>query len=143
MILVIKAQWNESLTQLLTEGAASQLRSQGFEVETWTVPGALEIPLALEWAAQKYSSQLEGVVACGVVIKGETYHFELVANESSRALMDLSLKWRLPVGQAILACHTIEQAEARCQGAHNKGREAAQAVVEMLNLKKSQDLSAF
>jgi len=140
MILVIKSRWNESITTPLAEAAEKFLREHGVETDRFDVPGALEIPLAVEWAAAKFQNKLEGVVACGAVIEGETLHFDLVARDCSQALMDLSLKWRVPVGHAVLACRNIDQAIHRSTGTSNKGLEAAQAVYEMLQLKKQKEL---
>ena len=140
MILVIKSRWNESDTDKLSEAAESYLRERNYEVESVTVPGALEFPLTAAWYAEKYQEELQGVVLCGSIIRGDTYHFDLVANESHRALLDLSLQWKIPFGFAILACNTTEQAIERSLGSKNKGIEAAQAVVVMLELKKAKEL---
>jgi 6,7-dimethyl-8-ribityllumazine synthase len=140
MILVLRSRWNESITSSLEEAAIRHLENNGFKTQSSAVPGALEFPLAVEWFAQKHSDELQGVVVCGTIIRGDTYHFELVANESHRALMDISVRRQLPIGHAILACDTIEQAVARSEGSKNKGIEAAQAVIEMLQLKKQKDL---
>lgn len=140
MILILKSRWNESITGKLSEAAENYLRDRNFEVESIAVPGALEFPLAAAWFAEKYKDRLKGVVLCGTIIRGDTYHFDLVANESHRALMELSLAWKIPFGFAILACNTTEQAIERSSGKSNKGIEAAQAVVEMLELKRAKEL---
>ncbi len=142
MILVLQSLWNQSLTDSLAKEAIKTLEEQNFSWKLIQVPGALELPLALKWAYESHrSGEIEAAVACGVVIKGDTYHFEMVANESARGLSDLSLQFGIPVGHAVLATYTIEQAQARSSGSANKGREGALAVIEMLRLK--QKLKSF
>lgn len=131
-ILIVQSRWNESITQSLAASARKHLESSSYSIESILVPGALEIPLAIKWASQK---QIVGAVACGCVIRGETHHFELVANDTSRALTELSLELRIPIGHAVLACDTQQEAIARKE----KGREAAQAVLEMLELKVAKE----
>jgi 6,7-dimethyl-8-ribityllumazine synthase len=94
-----------------------------------SVPGALEIPLALQWLAQ--SGRFDALVALGTVIRGETYHFEVVANESARGLMDVALEFGLPVANGILTTQDEAQAEARL----DKGAEAVRVAVEMAELR--------
>jgi 6,7-dimethyl-8-ribityllumazine synthase len=136
MILVLQSLWNQSLTDRLAKGAREEIERAGFECQLIQVPGALELPLALEWYFVSQVQNIQGAVACGVVIKGHTHHFELVASEASRGLMDVSLKHGLPVGHAVLATYTIDQAQQRCQDSSNKGVEAAQAVLQMIQLKR-------
>ena len=97
-----------------------------------TVPGALEIPLVLQTLAQ--SGRFDALVALGAVIRGETYHFEVVSNDSCRAVMDVQLDTGVPVANGILTCENDEQAEVRMQP---KGADCAQAAVEMANLQKA------
>ncbi len=138
MILIIQSLWNESLTSKLVDGAKASLQKAKQKSDLIQVPGALEIPLAIKWAwaaSQRQQEDLDGVVACGVVIKGETYHFEIVANESAREIMRLSTELRLPIGNAILAVYTLDQALERSGGKlGNKGTEAADAVLSMIRL---------
>ena len=94
-----------------------------------TVPGALEIPLVLQTMAQ--SGQYDALIALGAVIRGDTYHFEVVSNDACRAIMELQLHTGTPIANGILTCDTDEQAEVRMQP---KGAECAQAAVEMANL---------
>lgn len=140
MILIVQSLWNESITEKLVQGAKSELDEKGFKHQVLQVPGALEIPLLIKWAwakAQRDQSPFDGAIACGTVVKGETHHFEVVATESSRALMDLSVQLRLPIGFAVLAVYNIDQAIERSSGKHgNRGQEAATAVVDMLKLKE-------
>ncbi|TVQ81141.1 MAG: 6,7-dimethyl-8-ribityllumazine synthase [Bradymonadales bacterium] len=136
MIAIFTTRWNELFCQKLEAAARARLQEAGYSVKHWVVPGALEIPLAVEWALDQHPNQVEAVVACGVILKGETYHFELVANETSRALTDIALRRKIPIGHGILACYNLQQVEDRTQGSKNKGAEAALAVLEMLQLKK-------
>ena len=95
------------------------------------MPGALEIPIALQWLAQ--SSRFDALVALGVVIRGETYHFELVANESGRGVMDVQLQTGIPIANGIITTENEAQAEARI----GKGAEAARVAVEMARLRST------
>jgi len=123
----------------LANAAEDFFRSKDIRTRLLKVPGALELPLALKWALEADEKrQIQGVVACGVVIKGDTYHFEMVANESARGLSDLSLKFGIPVGHAVLATYDLAQAIKRAQGDANKGTEAASAVWEMIQLEKTE-----
>jgi 6,7-dimethyl-8-ribityllumazine synthase len=136
MILIVQSLWNESITRALVNGAIETLRGKNLEFKLIQVPGALEMPLAIDWACQK--NNFDGVIACGAVIKGKTHHFEIVANESARALVDLSLRLKIPIGNAILAVYHLDQALERVGGEHgNKGTEAAEAVLAMLALRHS------
>jgi len=139
MILIVQSLWSKKITQQLADGATRVLKEQNVAHELVQVPGALEIPLAIKWAwskSQREQSPFFGAIACGCVIKGETYHFDIVANESARALMNLSVDLRLPIGNAILCVYDHSQAEARCDLSKGKGAEAALTVLEMLKLKQ-------
>jgi 6,7-dimethyl-8-ribityllumazine synthase len=96
------------------------------------VPGALEIPLVLQTLAQ--SGRFDALIALGAVIRGDTYHFEVVSNDSCRAVMDVQLDTGVPIANGILTCDSDEQAEVRMQ---QKGSDCAQAAVEMANLQKA------
>jgi 6,7-dimethyl-8-ribityllumazine synthase len=98
-------------------------------VEVHSVPGALEIPLALQWLAQ--SGRFDCLAAIGCVVRGDTYHFEIVANESARGVMDVALECGIPVANGILTTDTEAQAEARL----DKGAEAVRVAVEMARLR--------
>lgn len=142
-VLIIKTKWNEEIVDSLARAAAISLKMANIETETMTVPGALEIPLAVKWAwskSQREQTALDGIVACGCVIKGDTYHFEIVATESARALSQLSLDLRLPIGNCVLTVYKKSDAEERCgESDKNRGIEAAEAVIEMLALKKEKE----
>jgi len=131
-IAIVASRYNEPIVTRLLEGVADQLERLGVkssDVVHAGVPGALEIPLALQWLAQ--SARFDALVAVGVVIRGETYHFEVVANESARGVMDVALEYGLPVANAILTAESEAQAEARL----DKGAEAVRVAVEMARLR--------
>ena len=130
--LIVEARFYAHLNDQLIEGARSMLTSAGHEVEVLTVPGALEIPGAIALAAE--SERYDGFVAIGVVIRGETYHFEIVAGESARAIMALTMDG-IAIGNGILTVENDAQAEVRADPARkNKGGEAAQAALALLEL---------
>ncbi|MBW4331966.1 6,7-dimethyl-8-ribityllumazine synthase [Stakelama sp. CBK3Z-3] len=132
--LIIEARFYEHLNDQLLAGAREAIAAAGHAHETITVPGALEIPGALALAAE--TGRYDGFVAIGVVIRGETYHFEIVAGESARGLMALSMDG-LAVGNGILTVENEAQAQVRADPAQkNKGGEAAQAAIAMFELKK-------
>jgi len=140
-ILIVEARFYEQISDALLRGAMKVLDEAGAEVERITVPGALEIPgaIAMATAARKKAS-FDGVVALGCVIQGETYHFEIVADQSARALMDLAVDEKLPLGNGILTVDTKAQALARAgaddSGKGNKGAHAARAALAMVALKR-------
>ncbi len=132
--LIIEARFYDHLNDLLIEGARAALKSAGHKVEVITVPGALEIPGAIALAEQ--SSQYEGFVAIGVVIRGETYHFEIVAGESARGIMALTMDG-FAIGNGILTVENEAQALVRADPKQsNKGGEAAKAAMALLALKE-------
>ncbi len=129
---LVVSRFNESFCERLLAGAQEELARLGVRVEDVTsvhVPGALEIPPALQWLAQ--SGRYDALVALGVVIRGETYHFEIVSNESSRGVMDVQLETGVPVANGILTTENEAQTEARM----GKGAEAARVAVEMARLR--------
>jgi len=131
--LIVEARFYDHLNDLLLDGARSALQGAGHSHETVTVPGALEIPGAISLAAE--SGRYDGFVALGVVIRGETYHFEIVAGESARGIMALTLDG-LPVGNGILTVENEAQALTRARrDEKDKGGEAAKAAIAMLDLK--------
>ena len=132
--LIIEARFYDHLNDMLIAGARAALKAAGHQVEVITVPGALEIPGAIALAEQ--SGQYEGYVAIGVVIRGETYHFEIVAGESARGIMALTMDG-IAIGNGILTVENDEQALVRADPAQkNKGGEAAKAAIAMLKLKE-------
>ena len=131
--LLVEARFYAHLNDLLLAGARAALEAAGHDHETVTVPGALEVPAAVALAAE--SGRYAGFVALGVVIRGETYHFEVVSNESARGLMALALDG-LAIGNGILTVEDEAQALARARPEEkNKGGEAAQAALAMLALR--------
>ncbi|WP_333573621.1 6,7-dimethyl-8-ribityllumazine synthase [Sphingomonas sp.] len=132
-ILIVEAHFYEHLNDMLIAGAKAAIEAAGHKAEVLTVPGALEIPGAVALAAD--SGRYDAFVAIGVVIRGETYHFEIVAGESARGLMALSMDG-LPIGNGILTVENEAQALVRADPAQkDKGGEAAKAALAMLALK--------
>ncbi len=126
---VVQARFNDAVCDRLREACLSELAVLGVQPEDvfcCTVPGALELPFALERLAR--SGEFDALVALGAVIRGETYHFEVVSNESAAGITRVALDTGLPVANAVLTCETDEQAEVR---AEEKGREAARVAIEM------------
>ncbi|MCM8731192.1 6,7-dimethyl-8-ribityllumazine synthase [Hephaestia sp. GCM10023244] len=131
-ILIVEARFYEHLNDLLLEGARAAIDAAGHSHETVTVPGALEIPGAVALASE--SGNYDAYVALGVVIRGETYHFEIVAGESARGLMALSMDG-LAIGNGILTVENEAQALTRARpDEKDKGGEAAKAALAMLAL---------
>ena len=131
-IAIVQARFNEEHCTALTQSCISELLRLGVttdDILLTTVPGALEIPLALQKLAE--TGEFDGLVALGAVIRGETYHFELVSNESAAGITRIAIESGLPIANGVLTCDTDEQAEARVQV---KGADCAKAVVEMANL---------
>lgn len=132
---IVQARFNAPVCDALRRACVAELLRLGVSEEdvfVCTVPGALEIPLALQQLAR--TGEFDGLVALGAVIRGETYHFEVVSNESAAGVMRVSLDHGLPVANAILTTENDAQAEAR---AVEKGTDAARVVVEMANLAAS------
>jgi 6,7-dimethyl-8-ribityllumazine synthase len=140
-MLIVEARFYETISNALLTGASRVLDEAGASYDRITVPGALEVPAAIAMAvdaAQKKRAPYDGVVALGCVIQGETYHFELVANESARGLMDLSVGRQLAIGNGILTVDNEGQAQARSTADNrNKGASAARAALAMVALKRS------
>ena len=130
--LIVEARFYAHLNDMLVAGARAALEAAGHEVEVLTVPGALEIPGAIALAAE--SDLYDGFVAIGVVIRGETYHFEIVAGESARAIMALTMDG-IAIGNGILTVENEAQALVRADPAQkDKGGEAAKAALALLAL---------
>lgn len=130
--LIVEARFYDHLNDLLLEGVRTALEEAGHAHETVTVPGALEVPGAIALAAE--SGRYDGYVALGVVIRGETYHFEIVSNESARGIMALTLDG-LAIGNGILTVENEAQALTRARRSEkDKGGEAAKAAIAMLAL---------
>ncbi len=134
--LVVEARYYDDVGEMLMQGARAAFAAAGADFDVVDVPGALEIPAAIAIAID--ARPYDGAVALGCVIRGETYHFEIVAGESSRALMDLSVLRKLPLGNGILTVETMAQAQERADPARgDKGGDAARAAVSVASLKRS------
>ena len=133
-ILIVEGRFYDGISDALLAGARAVLEEEGCEYTSITVPGALEVPAAIAMAVE--AADYDGVVALGCVIRGETYHFEVVANESARGLIELSLRG-LAIGNGILTVENETQAKARAGGAEgNKGAQAARAALVLARLKR-------
>jgi 6,7-dimethyl-8-ribityllumazine synthase len=138
-LLIVEARFYGEISDALLEGATKAIAAADAEHDTVTVPGALEIPAAIALAEEgghrPAGVRYDGYVALGCVIRGETYHFEAVANESARGLMDLAVGRRLAIGNGILTVENEAQAWARARvGEGDKGGFAARACLEMITL---------
>ena len=129
---IVQARFNEDITGALAKACLGELAQLGVaaeDIDRVSVPGALEVPLALQALAER--NRYHALVALGCIIRGETYHFELVANESGAGVSRIALDYRIPVANAILTTENLEQALARQT---DKGRDAARVAVEMARL---------
>lgn len=135
-IALIVSQFNPTITDKLLEGALETLASRGIpasQIRTVQVPGAYEIPLMAQHLLKK--PEIAGVIALGAVIRGETAHFDFVAGESSRGLMEVMLSTHKPIANGILTTENEEQAWDRVGGAHgHKGADAAEVLLHMIHL---------
>ena len=137
-ILLIEARYYEDIADAMAEGAIQTIEKKGeFTVKRMAVPGVFEVPAAVNFVNLSENSYA-GIVALGCVIRGETDHYEHVCREASRALMDLSVQEKIALGFGILTCDTQQQAKERAAvGGRNKGAEAAQACLRMIEVKQS------
>jgi len=139
-LLIIEARYHEALADALLESATVALDEAGATYDVLTVPGALEIPAVIAFAldgAEEGGRNYDGFVALGVIIRGDTYHFDVVANESSRALMDLAVEESLAIGNGILTTENEEQAWVRARRTEgDKGGFAARAALTMIALRE-------
>jgi 6,7-dimethyl-8-ribityllumazine synthase len=138
--LVVEARFYDDIQDALLEGAVTELKAAGVMHDVITVPGALEIPAAIAIAldaAEANGRPYDAAIALGCVVRGDTIHFEIVSIESSRALMDLAVKRKFPLGNGIITVNTDEQAWARARASElNKGGDAARAALAMLRIKR-------
>lgn len=133
---IVQARFNEDITNALATACIQELEALGVSnIDHVMVPGALEVPIALQAMAER--AEYDALIALGCIIRGETYHFELVANESGAGVSRIALDYNLPIANAILTTENLEQAVARQT---EKGRDAARVAVEMACL--MEDLSA-
>jgi 6,7-dimethyl-8-ribityllumazine synthase len=132
VIGIVQARFNQGVTNTLAKACWDELLARGVQeknIDHVQVPGALEVPTALQAMAEK--GGYDALIALGCIIRGETYHFELVANESAAGVTRVALDYQLPIANAILTTENMDQAIARQV---DKGRDAAQVAVEMANL---------
>jgi len=122
---IVASRFNEEISGKLLERAKAEAQALKVEADVVSVPGALEIPIALQWLAQ--SGRYGALAAVGCVVRGDTYHFEIVCNESARGVMDVALEFGLPIANGILTTEDEAQAMARL----DKGAEAVRVAVEM------------
>ena len=141
-LLIVEARFYDDLADALLEGATQALSAFGAEYDVVTVPGALEIPAAIAFAEEgghrpAGGPRYDGYVALGAVIRGETYHFEIVSNESARGIMDLTVGKRLCIGNGVLTTEDDAQAWVRARISEgDKGGGAARAALTMIDLKQ-------
>jgi len=129
-LALVHSRFNKEICDLLLASARGEVERADAECEYVAVPGALEIPIALQWLAQ--AGRFDALVAIGAVIRGETHHFDIVANESARGVMDVGLEFGIPVANGILTTEDEAQARARKE----KGAEAVRAACEMAGLRR-------
>ncbi len=145
-VLIVEARFYDALADELLAGAKTELEGAGVDYDVVSVPGALEIPAVVAMAAESgaaesgaaESGRYDGAIALGCVIQGETGHYDIVAGESARALMDVGVKSRFAIGNGILTTNTSEQAMVRAsRNQGNKGRAAARACLAVIAIKKT------
>jgi len=135
-IAVIVSRFNEDVSKRLLRGALEALKERGVEEpDVYWVPGALELPVTALTLAEKGGH--DAIVCLGCVIRGETYHFEIVAGQSAAGLMQVQLDTGVPIAFGVLTTEDRDQAQARSGPKNNKGAEAAEAAIEMANLLRS------
>tara|TARA_B100000575_G_C23059940_1_gene610199 strand:+ start:516 stop:917 length:402 start_codon:yes stop_codon:yes gene_type:complete len=129
-ILIVSANYYSEISKNLEKGVIDCLSENNFEYDIVNAPGCFEIPYIIK----KNINNFSGFIALGCIIKGDTYHFEVISNETSRKIMDLSVNNLVPIGFGILTCYNLEQAIIRSDiNQKNKGREAALACIDLLN----------
>ncbi len=128
-ILIVSSNYYNNVSNNLEAGVFNSLKENGFNYDIIKAPGCFEIPYLIKKNINNY----DGFIALGCIIKGDTYHFEVISNETSRKIMDLSVDNSVPIGFGILTCYSLEQAIIRSDVKQkNKGREAALACIELL-----------
>lgn len=132
-IAIVRSNYHPDLTKRLESSCKEYLIAGGVKeknIKVFEVPGSWEIPLITKNIAS--SKKFDGIITFGIIIKGETYHFEILANECARALMDISLKFNVPLTFEVLATYNLEQAKKRSGNKYNKGHEAAKTLLETI-----------
>ncbi len=128
-VLIVSSNYYESISNNLLLGSTNTLKENKIQFDVLNAPGCFEIPFLIKKNINKYN----GFISLGCIIKGDTYHFEVIANETSRKIMDLSVEFLKPIGFGILTCYDLNQAELRSNiNKKNKGREAALACINLL-----------
>ena len=128
-VLIVSSDYYENISNNLLEGAKEELKSNNLKYDVLYAPGCFEIPFIIS----KYINEYQGFIALGCIIRGETYHFNLIANECARKIIDISNHSLKPIGFGILTCDNIKQAIERSDIAKkNKGKEAANACIKLL-----------
>ena len=128
-ILIVSANYYKEISKNLELGSTNTLNQNGYDYEIINAPGCFEIPYLIKKNIKKY----KGFISLGCIIKGDTYHFEVIANETSRKIMDLSIEFNAPIAFGVLTCYDLEQAIIRSDiNKKNKGQEAALACIELL-----------
>ena len=128
-VLIVSANYYKEISKNLELGATHALNESGYEYEIINAPGCFEIPYLIK----KNINNFKGFISLGCIIKGDTYHFEVIANETSRKIMDLSIEFNVAIGFGILTCYDLEQAIIRSDiKQKNKGQEAALACIQLL-----------
>ena len=128
-ILIVSANYYKEISDNLELGATTTLKEHDYQYDVINAPGCFEIPYLIKKNIDNY----KGFITLGCIIKGDTYHFEIIANETSRKIMDLSIEYNVPIGFGILTCYDLEQALIRSDiSQKNKGKEAALACVELM-----------
>jgi 6,7-dimethyl-8-ribityllumazine synthase len=139
-VVIVEARFYDDIADALLQGATAVLTKAGVSVDRLTVPGSLEIPAAIAMAvdaAERRGKPYDGAIALGCVIRGDTLHFEIVSFESARALMDLAVTRKLPLGNGIITVDTDSQAWARARLEEgDKGGDAARAALAMIRIKR-------
>lgn len=140
-IMIIEARYYDEVSDNLLKGATAAIERFGASYEIYTVPGALEIPMAIRYAVRSMDyftarRRFDGYVALGSVIRGETSHYDVVCEESARCMYQLALQYTLAIGNGILTCENMDQAMERARpDRKNKGGEAADACLNLIKLK--------
>jgi len=128
-VLIVSSNYYEKISDNLLEGASTELKKNNIDFDVLFAPGCFEIPFLISKNIRKY----RGFIALGCVIRGETYHFDLIANECARKIIDISNEFLKPVGFGVLTCDNLKQAIARSDlRKKNKGKEAANACIKLL-----------
>ncbi len=142
-IMIVVSPYYKDVADNLLQGSKATLETRHATYEVFEVSGALEIPLAIKYGCMRGQSKdsshlkFDGFIALGCIIRGETSHYDIVCNESARGLLNLSLEYNVPIGNAILTCDNMDQAVVRADPAQkNKGADACNAVFSLLDIKR-------